>query len=274
VTGGFNPGKEQTRKNTTARELPGLSHRATTQPPRTVGEERGQRTFCRVQRRISIRCAANVRIALLPRRSELQGPIIMPSPIREAIPSLAPPLVTELQAPPSPRTHRTLRRLQSAHSLGAKASAAGSSSIANPPSLISQQRLQQQQQQHFQQRNLSPVRRDLSAGISNRSPQRGRANSDANLAHHLGSAAAKRSLLKRTNAAANALSLQQLLRDGPPDGDVVGGLESARIKVLDEGIKSDADGMVRLPSPRIPLATFTKSCLESGSAWVANSASF
>jgi cell cycle arrest protein BUB2 len=162
----------------------------------------------------------------------------MPSPVKESIPNLPPPITTELQAPPSPRTHRALRRLQSAHSLGAKA--------ANPPSLISQQRLREQQQQQQQQlhhhlhRNGSPVRRDLSAG-NNRSPQRGRANSDAPIVHHLSSLAAKR---KRTNAAANGLSLQQLLRDGPPDGDVAGALESARVKILDEGIRSDSDGMV------------------------------
>jgi cell cycle arrest protein BUB2 len=156
----------------------------------------------------------------------------MPSPIKESIPSLPPPIATELQAPPSPRTHRALRRLQSAHSLGAKA--------ANPPSLISQQR------QREQQRHASPVRREVSVG-TNRSPQRGRANSDAPILHHLNSAVAKRSLNKKTNAAANGLSLQQLLRDGPPDGDVGGALESARVKILDDGIKSDGDGMVKLP---------------------------
>lgn len=159
----------------------------------------------------------------------------MPSPIKESIPNLLPPITTELQAPPSPRTHRALRRLQSAHSLGSK--------TANPPSLISQQRLREQQ------RNISPIRRDLGNGASSRSPQRGRANSDAPIVHQLQALGAKRSLrslLKRTNAAANGLSLQQLLRDGPPDGDVVGALESARIKILDEGIKSDGDGMVSL----------------------------
>jgi cell cycle arrest protein BUB2 len=40
------------------------------------------------------------------------------------------------------------------------------------------------------------------------------------------------------------MSLERLIRDGPPDGDVQGALESARLKVLDQGIKSDSDGMV------------------------------
>ena len=48
-------------------------------------------------------------------------------------------------------------------------------------------------------------------------------------------------------SAADALSLDKLIRDGPPDGDVVGALESTRLKILDQGIKSDSDGMVSAP---------------------------
>ena len=44
---------------------------------------------------------------------------------------------------------------------------------------------------------------------------------------------------------ADALSLDRLIRDGPPDGDLPGALESTRLKILDQGIKSDTDGMVR-----------------------------
>jgi cell cycle arrest protein BUB2 len=44
--------------------------------------------------------------------------------------------------------------------------------------------------------------------------------------------------------AAEALSLDRLIRDGPPDGDLLGGLEATRLKILDQGIKSDGDGMV------------------------------
>jgi cell cycle arrest protein BUB2 len=161
----------------------------------------------------------------------------MPSPTKESIPYLPPSLATTaLQPPPSPRTHRALRRLQSAHSLGAKAA-------SQQPSLIAQQR------QRETQRNISPVRREVSASYSNRSPQRGRANSDAPIVHHLNAlAASRRSTLKRLNSAASGMSLQQLLRDGPPDGDLAGALESARFKVLDEGIKSDSDGMVCITS--------------------------
>jgi len=186
-----------------------------------------------------------------------------------AIPSLPLPSSLQLHPPPSPGTHRALRRLQSAHSLGAKA--AGSHQPS--PSLISQQRLLQQQlhQQHYndqlppprrlhhkysaqhlpslgpQPRVPSPTRRNVSV---NRSPQRGRANSDVPipLVQQFGAAATmgKRSALSRRSLAADNMSLDKLLRDGPPDGDIDGALESARYKILDQGIKSDSDGMVSM----------------------------
>ncbi|KAB5580708.1 rab-GTPase-TBC domain-containing protein [Coniochaeta sp. 2T2.1] len=181
----------------------------------------------------------------------------MPSPVKESIPSLQPLPTTQLHAPPSPGTHRALRKLQSAHNLGAKAS--------NQPSLISQQRLQQlsqhqqlphptSSQQHqsphsHQQSSGSPVRRN--AG-TNRSPQRNRANSDANsnapVLHQANAMPPppKRSALNRRSTAADNMTLDRLLRDGPPGGDLVGALESARLKILDQGIKSDSDGMSSL----------------------------
>jgi cell cycle arrest protein BUB2 len=183
----------------------------------------------------------------------------MPSPVKESIPSLQPLPTTHLHAPPSPGTHRALRRLQSAHTLGAKA--------ASQPSLISQQRQQLQLQQLSQQLQLhppgsssttpsqhthqqssgSPVRRNA----NNPSPQRNRANSDANahapVVHQASSMPPpKRSALNRRSTAADGMSLDRLLRDGPPGGDVAGALERARLKILDQGIKSDSDGMVWL----------------------------
>jgi cell cycle arrest protein BUB2 len=149
------------------------------------------------------------------------------------IPSLPPPTQLQLQNPPSPNTHR-LRRLQSAHNLGAKAAG---------QSLISQQRLQQQQQQHYQpqtslysqnmarqdQRAMSPVRRM-------------RANSDARGAPHAAPPLHKRAA--KRNVTADAMSLERLLSKGPPEGDVDGALESTRFKILTQGIKADNDGMV------------------------------
>lgn len=40
------------------------------------------------------------------------------------------------------------------------------------------------------------------------------------------------------------MSLQQIIKEGPRDGDYLGALESARWKVVDEGVKSAEDGMV------------------------------
>ncbi|KAK7427656.1 CDC16 protein [Neonectria magnoliae] len=159
---------------------------------------------------------------------------------KPAIPSLAASLMTELQAPPSPRTHRALRRLQSAHTLGARAN--------NPPSLISQQR---QREQH---RNVSPTRVAPGQNTSapppvSRSPQRGRANSDATppMIHQMNVVtASKRAGAKKPVFSHGHLSLQQIIREGPNDGDFLGALESARWKVIDGGVKSAEDGMSTL----------------------------
>lgn len=45
-------------------------------------------------------------------------------------------------------------------------------------------------------------------------------------------------------ATTDILSLDRLIRDGPQDGDLTGALDSTRLKILDQGIKSDSDGMV------------------------------
>ncbi|SPQ17847.1 6ee84bd0-71a3-42e1-9884-947ebe3cfb85 [Thermothielavioides terrestris] len=195
----------------------------------------------------------------------------MPSSTKDTpgLSSLGPLPAMQLHPPPSPGTHRTLRRLQSAHTLGAKA--------ATQPSLISQQRLQLQHQQQFQnlnqhlqkgppppapahappshqqqQQQPPPPRRHASI---NRSPQRARANSDtpqpANVpqlsaATMTAATAARRSALSKRSLAADTMSLERLLREGPPNGDVEGALESTRLKILDQGIKSDSDGMSSL----------------------------
>lgn len=199
----------------------------------------------------------------------------MPDPTKEPVPptnpitALAPGITNaELHVPPSPRTHR-LRKLQSAHNLGAAArivpntnsnynynnggSSHGSGLSSNnnggpQPSLITQQRLKDLQ---LQERSTSPTRRHASS--ASRSPQRHRSNSDAPLPPPNLTPAAfnsaiqlrhKRSAISRTSPAADTMSLERLLRDGPPNGDIRGALESARLKVLDQGIKADSDGMV------------------------------
>jgi cell cycle arrest protein BUB2 len=148
------------------------------------------------------------------------------SPTKESIPSIPPSKSTPpLDAPPSPRSHRALRRLQSAHALGQQSS--------NQPSLISQHHRQ------VLQRNLSPAKKDAAGS-------RARSNSDAtNMPSPTPTSGGRRPVPVR-RPAAEALSLDRLIRDGPPDGDLLGGLEATRLKILDQGIKSDGDGMVRL----------------------------
>ncbi|KAF4826232.1 Mitotic check point protein BUB2 [Colletotrichum tropicale] len=146
---------------------------------------------------------------------------------------------TELLPPPSPRTHRALRKLQSAHNLGSKAALQQIPPLQ--PSLIAQQRLTQ--------RNISPTRRDASSSSAmnvNRSPQRGRSNSDATNHHHLNAMAATKRSMMGINPRYLNMSLHQLIKDGPIAGDTVEALGMARRKVLSEGIKSDSDGMSTL----------------------------
>lgn len=181
------------------------------------------------------------------------------SPSREgtaAAAAGAPPTVqhsslihTDLQPPPSPRTHRALRRLQSAHTLGAKAASQGGSLISP----------------HYRDalhRNASPVRNaaptaaattatgpPVTTTTQQRQQQqnRGRANSDAisPMMHQMNAVGATRRMGVRKPVFSHGhLSLQQIIREGPKDGDFIGALESARWKVVDEGVKSAEDGMV------------------------------
>lgn len=148
------------------------------------------------------------------------------SPTRQLLAPPAPPHVTTLDAPPSPRSHRALRRLQSSIALGQSHS---------QPSLISQQH-------RAIQRTNSP------SNINVHTHSRGRSNSDAtNMTPPILAAAGRRP--GKRSIVADALSLDRLIRDGPPDGDLVGGLEATRLKILDQGIKSDSDGMVRRWNP-------------------------
>lgn len=159
----------------------------------------------------------------------MSGP---PSTAQEAPAALSSIQHGLLQAPPSPQTHRALRRLQSAHALGARAAA------QQQASLIAQQR-----------RELQPPpspTRNAAASLATRT--RGRANSDATpppLYQPTAASNARRSGVKKPVFSHGHLSLQQIIRDGPNDGDFIGALESARWKVVDEGVKAAEDGMVR-----------------------------
>lgn len=155
------------------------------------------------------------------------------SPAKEvkSLPSCTAPIT--IHRPPSPTTHR-IRRLQSAQTLGSENSRNG-----HIPSLISQQRQHQQQSL----RNFSPIRKDLQLTPSAASLQRGRSNSDAPTMN-ITTSNDKRLPAAKKSLPGDSLSLDRLIRDGPPDGDLLSGLESTRLKILDQGIKSDSDGMV------------------------------
>lgn len=167
-----------------------------------------------------------------------------PSPPRDPLAhpahNLSQAKTTELLPPPSPRTHR-LRKLQSAHNLGSKA--ALQLQPLHQPSLISQQRLTQ-----ITQRNISPTRRDPSSSSNVARHTRGRSNSDAPapVIHHINAlATGKRSMMGISPKYAT-MSLQQLIKEGPPEGETIEALGMARRKILSEGIKSDSDGMVNI----------------------------
>ncbi|OBT82468.1 hypothetical protein VE02_08937 [Pseudogymnoascus sp. 03VT05] len=150
----------------------------------------------------------------------------MASPTKETFSSPAPTSIPSIQAPPSPRTHRTLRRLNSAHTLG-----------SNKPSLISQQRLQQ---------NQSPRPKDQPPLPATHVHQRTRSNSDVTtVSTQATGLAVRKQISAKKPAAAETLSLDRLIREGP-DRDLTGSLDATRLKILDQGIKSDSDGMSSL----------------------------
>lgn len=173
------------------------------------------------------------------------------------MPSLFPPpsLGIELPTPLTPRTQRTLRKLQSAHNLGAAsrmAAMTGMTSISGISGIISgiptsSAVLARQKLRDVHSRDVSPTRRQALS----RSPQRHRSNSDASGSANppalrpasSSTSLARRAAVSRTPSAADPLSLERLVREGPPDDDVGAALAAMRFKVLDHGIKSDTDGM-------------------------------
>lgn len=143
------------------------------------------------------------------------------SPTKESIPTLSHPAsIPSLHPPPSPGSHRALRRLKSAHTLG---------SVNPAPSLISQQH----RQVLTRNLELSPKRR-------------ARANSDATnmTPPSAGSGAGRRPQLMRKSTSSDGASLDKLVREGPGEDGILGGLEAMRLRILDQGIKTDSDGMV------------------------------
>lgn len=60
----------------------------------------------------------------------------------------------------------------------------------------------------------------------------------------MSSAALRSSATLAGRTAYDHIPLEKLIRDGPPDGDRENALQCARMKVLQQEIKSDNEGMV------------------------------
>lgn len=169
---------------------------------------------------------------------------------------------------------RSLRKLASAHNLGYGSAADLRASIANPPVLIAQQRLHHQppspcRSSFTSSRRtsvLSPTRRNANAITASSSSSAlnpsttGTADSDALIPvvrQLTAAAAAMSSTALRNSGALNGrtaydhIPLEKLIRDGPPDGNWDNAVECARLKVLQQEIKSDSDGMVCLFTFRV-----------------------
>ena len=141
----------------------------------------------------------------------------------------------------SPRSSRTLRKLQSAHALSSNYAA------LSTPSLISQQR----QQQRNTSSSQSPGPSQIPPLPSQQSHHRTRSNSDAIVASYSNGGA----LPLRRNAVPKKApvtltpkdELETLVRQGPR-GDVPAGLQRLRHLILCDGLDADNDGMVSLVS--------------------------
>lgn len=139
----------------------------------------------------------------------------------------------------SPRSTRTLRKLQSAHALSSNYSA------LNNPSLISQQRQQQQRNTSF---NQATGIHEIPPLPQPRSHQRTRSNSDvAPVFSGNGPIPTRRNGLpkKATVLQSPKDELETLVRQGPR-GDVASSLQRLRHLILCDGLEADGDGMVSL----------------------------
>ena len=163
------------------------------------------------------------------------------------VPNLPPPAPSSTPAHlTSPRSTRTLRKLQSAHALSSNYAAAG-----NAPSLISQQRQLQHHKSAILRDAGPPPALVLAAPPQGQLRSRMRADSESAAAEmSIGAAALKRTAVaKKINGEdRNAKEeLEILVRQGPK-GDLSGSLASLRRSVLLDGLVADSDGMVHSSS--------------------------
>ena len=141
----------------------------------------------------------------------------------------------------SPRTARTLRKLQSAHQLSSNYAA------LNAPSLISQQRQQQRNTSNSQGQGIPQVP-TIPAQHSPNKPvhHRTRSNSDAIPPNTSSIEPISRRLApprRQINFQSPKDQLKALISHGPK-GDVEGSLRRLRHLILEDGLEADNDGMV------------------------------
>ncbi|MCJ1404680.1 hypothetical protein MMC11_007906 [Xylographa trunciseda] len=179
-------------------------------------------------------------------------------------PHLPPPAPSSTPAHlTSPRSTRTLRKLQSAHALSSNYTAAG-----NAPSLISQQRQLQHHKSAILRDSGPPPVPLLAAPPQGQLRSRMRADSDSAAVAEMsiGAGAARRTAIAKKINGEDKNSkeeLEMLVRQGPK-GDLTGSLASLRRSVLLDGLVADSDGMVHCSSfPTLLPASFTDRLFQS-----------
>ncbi|KAI9679908.1 MAG: hypothetical protein M1817_004923 [Caeruleum heppii] len=152
------------------------------------------------------------------------------------------PQHSSILTPSTPRANKGIRRFQSAHALSSHFAPSNVTSSSTSP------------QRAHQHRNPSSSHRDpqpfnIPSVPSLPSHTRSRSNSDAPVSSISNNAPTPR----RTAAArrviapgAKHVTLESLIREGPPSSDIAAGLNEMRSQVLREGVNSDNNGMSAL----------------------------
>lgn len=140
---------------------------------------------------------------------------------------------------PSPRSKRTLRKIQSYQGLSSNPNSNSTSGQRSHPSAAAEDLHQTTQQQRQRQLDSPP---------QFRTHRQVRSNSDAGAreaAVAAGTQTQRRPARKTGSGFGVKRSvLESFLRDGPQNGDMVEGLQELRYLVLSSRVEADADGMV------------------------------
>ena len=145
---------------------------------------------------------------------------------------------------PSPRSKRTLRKIQSYQGLSSNSNSNSTSGQRAHPAAAAAEDLHPTTQQQRQ--------RQLGSPPQFRTQRRVRSNSDAGACDATVAAATQtqRRPARKTGSGVGVKRsvLESYLRDGPQNGDMVDGLQELRYLVLSSRVEADADGMVGFKS--------------------------